>query len=77
MKAYDDHILGHIYWMHCQIPILFENNEIRIIGTFNDGSKVLQIMIWIFGVVLLLIYISLFYFSSSTHEGSWQRATLH
>ena len=45
MKAYDNHIFGCIHRIQCPISILFENNEIRIIGAFNDSNKVLQIMI--------------------------------
>ena len=40
--------------MQSSISILFENNEIRIRGAFNDSNKLLQKIIIIFGVVLLV-----------------------
>ena len=54
IKAHDDHIFGRIHRTQCPISILFENNEIRIRGAFNNSNKVLQIIIKIFGVVLLV-----------------------
>ena len=61
IKAHDVHIFGRIHRTQCPISILFENNEIRIRGAFNNSNKVLQIIIKIFGVVLLI--------KGKTHSG--------
>ena len=54
IKAHDDHIFGPIHRTQCPISISFENSEIRIRGAFNNNNKVLQIIIKMFGVVLLV-----------------------
>ena len=54
IKAHDDHIFGRIHRTQCPILILFENNEIKIRGAFDNSNKELQIIIKIVGVVLLV-----------------------
>ena len=58
IKAHDDHTFGHIHRTQCPISILFENNEIRYRGAFNNSNNVLQIIIKIFGVVLLITVVT-------------------
>ena len=45
MKAHDDYTFGYNLRMQCPISILFENNEIKNRGAFDNSKNVVKIII--------------------------------